>query len=90
MRPNFRVYGAGKVWKQLKRESIAVARCTVERLMREMGLKGVVRGRSCRTTVPAETANRPGDLVQRPFTASRPNPLWVADFTYVATWAGFE
>lgn len=86
---NFRVYGAEKVWKQLKREGIAVARCTVERLMRELGLKGVVRGRSCRTTIPADTAERPGDLVQRQFTASRPNQLWVADFTYVATWAGF-
>jgi len=86
---NHRVYGAEKVWKQLKREGIAVARCTVERLMRELGLRGVVRGRSCRTTVPAEAAARPGDLVQRQFTASQPNQLWVADFTYVATWAGF-
>ena len=66
-----------------------MARCTVERLMRQMGLKGVVRGRSCRTTIPADTAERPGDLVQRQFAASRPNQLWVADFTYVATWAGF-
>ena len=65
---NFRVYGAEKVWKQLKREGIAVARCTVERLMRELGLKGVVRGRSCRTTIPADTAERPGDLVRRQFT----------------------
>ena len=86
---NHRVYGAEKVWKQLKREGIAVARCTVERLMRELGLKGAVRGRTCRTTVSSPTAEPPGDLVQRQFTAHRPNQLWVADFTYVATWAGF-
>jgi len=86
---NHRVYGAEKVWKQLKREGIAVARCTVERLMRKLGLKGAVRGRTCRTTVSSPTAEPPGDLVQRQFTAHRPNQLWVADFTYVATWAGF-
>jgi len=86
---NFRVYGARKVWRQLRREGIAVARCTVERLMRRMGLYGVVRGRRCRTTIPAEIALRPLDRVQRQFTATRPNQLWVADFTYVATWAGF-
>ncbi len=85
---NFRVYGAEKVWKQLNREQIAVARCTVERLMRILGLHGVVRGRSCRTTVSDEAAQRPVDLVNRQFTATRPNQLWVADFTYVATWAG--
>ncbi len=85
---NFRVYGAEKVWKQLNREQIAVARCTVERLMRRLGLHGVVRGRSCRTTVSDEAADRPADLVNRQFTAMRPNQLWVADFTYVATWAG--
>jgi transposase InsO family protein len=85
---NFRVYGAEKVWKQLNREQIAVARCTVERLMRVLGLQGVVRGRSCRTTVSDDAAQRPVDLVNRQFTATRPNQLWVADFTYVATWAG--
>jgi transposase InsO family protein len=86
---NFEVYGAEKVWRQLHRERILAARCTVERLMRQMGLCGAARGRTCRTTIPAATAERPGDLVQRQFTASRPNQLWVADFTYVATWAGF-
>jgi transposase InsO family protein len=86
---NFQVYGARKVWRQLNRERIAVARCTVERLMRKMGLQGVVRGRSCRTTVGDDAADRPGDLVKRQFTARRPNELWVADITYVATWVGF-
>ena len=86
---NFEVYGAEKVWKQLKREQILAARCTVERLMRGMGLRGAVRGACCKTTMPAATDQRPGDLVQRQFTATRPNQLWVADFTYVATWAGF-
>ncbi len=86
---NFRVYGARKVWRQLQREGFVVARCTVERLMRQLGLAGVVRGRRCRTTIPADLADRPADRVQRQFTASRPNQLWVADFTYVATWAGF-
>ena len=86
---NFRVYGARKVWKQLRREGRPVARCTVERLMRQQGLAGVVRGRRCRTTLPAELAERPLDRVQRQFTASRPNQLWVADLTYVATWVGF-
>jgi len=86
---NFEVYGARKVWLQLKRETIAVARCTVERLMRSMGLRGVVRGRTCRTTIPDDSLVRPGDLVQRQFSATRPNQLWVADFTYVATWTGF-
>ena len=85
---NSRVYGAEKVWKQLNREQIAVARCTVERLMRILDLHGVVRGRSCRTTVSDEAAQRPVDRVNRQFTATRPNQLWVADFTYVATWAG--
>ena len=84
-----RVYGAKKVWKQLNREQIPVARCTVARLMREMGLRGVVRGRRLRTTVPAPVAERPQDLVQRNFRASRPNQLWVSDLTYVATWRGF-
>ena len=86
---NFRVYGARKVWRQLRREGVTVARCTVERLMGRMGLHGVVRGRRCRTTIPADIAERPLDRVQRQFTATRPNQLWVADFTYVATWAGF-
>ena len=86
---NFRVYGARKVWRQLQREGLVVARCTVERLMRQLGLAGVVRGRRCRTTIPADLAERPADRVQRQFTASRPNQLWVADFAYVATWAGF-
>jgi len=85
---NFRVYGAPKVWKQLKREGIQVARCTVERLMREMGLRGVVRGRKFKTTIPDELADRRRDLVNRTFTVSRPNALWVADLTYVATWRG--
>jgi transposase InsO family protein len=86
---NFRVYGARKVWKQLQREGVAVARCTVERLMGRLGLQGVVRGRRCRTTLPATLAERPLDRVQRQFTATRPNQLWVADLTYVATWVGF-
>jgi putative transposase len=88
-RENRRVYGAHKVWKQLNREGMPVARCTVERLMRQEGLRGVVRGRKTRTTIPDELADRPADLVDRNFTAERPNQLWVADLTYVATWAGF-
>jgi putative transposase len=83
------VYGARKVWRQLHREGIAVARCTVERLMRELGLEGVRRGKARRTTTPDMTAPRPADLVDRHFAAQRPNQLWVADLTYVATWAGF-
>ena len=86
---NFRVYGARKVWHQLNREGIAVARCTVERLMRQMGLQGAVRGRKFKTTVADDGAARPADLVDRDFTADRPNQLWVADLTYVATWRGF-
>jgi len=86
---NFGVYGARKVWRQLGREAFVVARCTVERLMRSMGLQGVVRGRRCRTTIPDESAALPLDRVKRQFAATRPNELWVADFTYVATWAGF-
>ena len=86
---NFQVYGARKVWRQLGREDITVARCTVERLMRALGLQGAVRGRKCRTTFAAPSAEHPLDLVKRQFQASRPNQLWVADFTYVATWAGF-
>jgi putative transposase len=87
---NFAVYGAEKVWRQLAREDVDVARCTVERLMRAMGLRGAVRGRAFkRTTVVDEMALRPPDLVEREFSASRPNQLWVADITFVATWAGF-
>jgi putative transposase len=85
---NFQVYGARKVFGQLGREEITVARCTVERLMRRLGLQGVVRGRKCRTTVSKDGADRPADLVKRQFIATRPNQLWVADFTYV-TWSGF-
>jgi transposase InsO family protein len=86
---NYEVYGARKVWRQLQREEVEVARCTVERLMREMGVCGVVRGRKCKTTVADDVAERPLDLVKREFTATAPNQLWVADLTYVATWAGF-
>jgi putative transposase len=86
---NFSVYGARKAWRQLNREQIPVARCTVERLMRAMGLRGAVRGRGFKTTIPDEKASRPADLVERQFTAERPNQLWVADFTFVATWKGF-
>jgi putative transposase len=77
------------VWRQLGREDITVARCTVERLMRSLGLQGAVRGRKCRTTIGDEHLERPLDRVNRQFLATRPNELWVADFTYVATWAGF-
>jgi len=87
---NFGVYGARKVWRQLMREEVDVARCTVERLMRQMGLQGARRGRTYKkTTIVDEAAERPLDLVERNFTADRPNQLWVADITYVATWAGF-
>jgi len=86
---NFQAYGARKVWLQLKREGIEAARCSIERLMREMGLRGVVRGRTARTTIAADEDPRPLDLVQRRLRADRPNQLWVADFTYVATWSGF-
>jgi putative transposase len=84
------VYGPRKVWRQLRREGIRAARCTVERLMRDMGLRGTVRGRAWKiTTQPDLAAPRPTDLVDREFVATRPNQLWVADFTYVATWRGF-
>jgi transposase InsO family protein len=87
---HFQVYGPRKVWKQLRREGIAVARCTVRRLMRAMGLAGAVRGRAWTTTTVSDaTPARPTDLVQRTVTAVRPNQLWVSDFTYVATWHGF-
>jgi len=85
---NRRVYGVRKVWRQLGREGITAARCTVERLMRVDGLRGVVRGHRVRTTIPDLMADRPCDLVERAFRAERPNQLWVADFTYVATWRG--
>ena len=86
---NFEVYGARKVWRQLNREEIAAARCTVERLMRALGLHGAMRGRKCRTTIADDRAERPLDRVNRQFQATRPNELWVADFTNVATWAAF-
>jgi transposase InsO family protein len=86
---NFAVYGARKVWRQLTREGESVARCTVERLMRVMGLQGAVRGKPVKTTVSDKAAPCPQDKVNRQFQAPRPNALWVSDFTYVATWAGF-
>src|SRR6266511_2135422 len=86
---NFHVYGARKIWRQLCREGVAVARCSVERLMRSLGLQGVVRGGKRRTTISRDQTDYPADLVKRQFAAIRPNQLWVADFTYVATWAGF-
>ena len=86
---NYRVYGADKIWAQLNREGTRVARCTVERLMRELGIQGAVRGKTRRTTVPSEIAVRPADLVERRFAAPAPNRLWVADLTYVRTWTGF-
>ena len=86
---NFQVYGVRKVWRQLRREGIDVARCTVARLMRRIGLKGVARGKTVRTTVSDRAAPCPADRVNRQFQAPRPNALWVADFTFVATWQGF-
>jgi putative transposase len=83
------VYGARKVWLVLNREGIAVARCTVERLMTELGLTGAVRGKVKRTTIADPAAARPADLVQRRFAPPAPNRLWVADLTYVSTWSGF-
>jgi putative transposase len=89
-REHDQAYGVRKVWKQMGREGLREARCRVRRLMRELGLVGVVRGRAWTTTTqPDGAANRPADLVDRHFVATRPNQLWVADFTYVATWAGF-
>ena len=85
---NRRVYGVRKVWHQLTREGIVTARCTVARLMRAEGLRGVVRGARVRTTIPDAAADAAQDLVDRDFTATQPNQLWVADFTYVATWRG--
>jgi transposase InsO family protein len=86
---NFGVYGVRKVWRQVNREGFAVARCTIERLMRELGLQGVIRGKPVRTTISNTTAACPLDHVNRQFHAPAPNMLWVSDFTYVATWAGF-
>jgi len=87
---NHQVYGVVKVWEQLAAEDVVVARCTVGRLMREMGLCGAIRGGAFKvTTIAGESADRPADLVNRNFTATRPNQLWVADLTYVATWIGF-
>lgn len=86
---NYGVYGARKVWRQLHRDGVDVARCTVERLMRENGLRGLLRDRSPRTTRPAAETSRPADLVERDFTATRVNELWVADITYVRTAAGW-
>jgi putative transposase len=82
------LYGARKVWWQLDGEGAGIARCTIERLMRRDGLVGVLRGKHRRTTIPDQRAQRPTDLVERDFTATAPNQLWVADFTYVATWSG--
>ena len=82
-------YGAAKVWTALNDEGIRVGRCRVERLMRQMGLAGRTRGRYRRTTIPADPADRPDDLVERRFVATAPNQLWIADITYVATWSGF-
>jgi len=85
---NRRAYGAHKIWRQSHREDIPVARCTVERLMRALGISGVRRGRRFKTTIPDNAAARPLDLVNREFVADRPNQLWVADLTYVSTWRG--
>jgi putative transposase len=86
---NYQLYGARKIWRQLHREGFKVARCTVERLMGELDIAGVVRGKTTRTTIHDEQAPRPADLVERDFTATCPNQLWVADLTYVRTWSGF-
>ena len=86
---NFRVYGVRKVWRQLRREDFDVARCTVERLMRNIGLQGVIRGKPVRTTISDKAAPCPLDHVNRQFQVPHPNALWVSDFTYVATWTGF-
>jgi len=86
---NRRLYGARKVWRQLRREGFGITRCTVERLMSRLGIAGAVRGRKYWTTIPDDLVARPVDLVQRDFTFARPNQLWVADLTYVSTHAGF-
>jgi putative transposase len=85
---NYGVYGPRKVWLALNREGIEVARCTVERLMKDLGLQGIRRGKKWKTTTADPTAARPADLVKRRFNPTRPNALWVADFSYVATWVG--
>ncbi len=86
---NFEVYGARKVWRQMLREGFGVARCTVERLMGDLGLHGVTRGKPIRTTVQDKAAPCPLDRVNRVFHAPAPNMLWLSDFTYVSTWSGF-
>jgi putative transposase len=86
---NYEVYGARKIWRQMLRERQTVARCTVERLMRDMGLRGVTRGKAVKTTRADPSNANPRDLVKRQFTAEHPNQLWVADFTFVSTWQGF-
>jgi len=86
---NFEVYGARKVWRQLVREGVTIARCTVERLMDDMGLQGVIRGKPMRTTIQDKAAPCPLDHVKRVFHAPAPNRLWLSDFTYVSTWSGF-
>ena len=86
---NFAVYGVRKVWRQMRREGFVIARCTVERLMRDMGLHGVIRGKPLRTTISDKAAPCPLDRVNRQFHAPAPNRLWVSDFTYVSTWSGF-
>src|SRR5258708_26983781 len=86
---NFGVYGVRKVWRQMRREGFEIARCTVERLMCELGLQGVIRGKPVRTTVSDKAAPCPLDQVNRQFHAPAPNGLWVADFTYVPPWTGF-
>ena len=88
-RSNRQVYGADKVWKQMKREGCSIARCTVERLMKRLGLQGVRRGKVVRTTISSIKASCPLDRVNRQFKADRPNQLWVSDFTYVSTWQGW-
>ena len=85
---NYQVYGARKVWLQMNRERLYVARCTVERLMKKLGIQGIKRGKGYKTTIVDDSADCPLDLVEREFTAVRPNQLWVADITYVATWRG--
>lgn len=86
---NYKVYGARKIWRKLNKDGISVARCTVERLMNHLDIEGTTRGKKPKTTVPSEMPERPSDLVNRDFTATEPNQLWVADLTYVATWNGF-
>ena len=86
---NFRVYGVRKVWRQMRREGFDVARCTVARLMKSMGIEGIIRGKPVKTTIPDKAAPCPLDHVNRQFRVPAPNRLWVSDFTYVATWQGF-